>query len=1019
MSNDVTGGFRLLRGRLRRSGSVLVTVGLLASVVVIAQPAEAWKPYTHVFTGDNAYADAVDGNVTINGDEYPLNPRLTLALQTHRASYNAGVVGPDAYPDLVMGQSVIHPEDTGVWLNHLLEKAWDAQGDVRYSDDQQLQILAFAYGFMTHAAGDMWAHTLVNDFADGVFPAVGDVVTDPDAAAIALRHIIVEGYIGDATAGYDGNGERSNVAGELNESGVQQVSDDATPGINYDQPPDLFLWEVFVGRAQDISGAYTQPLPGQPTAGRGPIIDFFYTLRNGLAVEAGTNSNIQQAIDNFNGLADDIAYVEAQCSFPPDPIECPIALAVLGLASLAAVLSASADLLEAAAEAVVDAYLAAWVEDIDDGLRHWGNIGDAFAEGLFDPATRRALQDDECYQAGSGAESDLARASCEDAVGLVGTFLDTLGPSFTTADPNLLSMLGAPDFVGDLLAFVDELTAAIDDLIDFPMPFETAIAELKQYLVDEVLLPALSEVLGFDVELFAEILRNPAAWLDEGTPVPLPAPLDIFNTVGLFADGEHERLDAIIGFDQLGQDDGHHTPTKRLDDDAELIIAEFEPLENTITTAKLLLLDGDQLDQVLTNNLGRAMNTYPSGARTNIMIDSLGGGDPWLFAIDSDHAWRQDGLPRFCDAGSPLCAGSGAQERLPAEPNGGNGRMPIWESCVARPAFGQMFTDWENGATQWPALGDDTSSDPGSDPNPPTSSVTLDAASASFHDVGTGRDFVGGDNLFTLGSVDTPANQSFDVGDLEMRYRVTDPNAAVSAWTSVDPGATFSLSGADGEYIVEVQSGDPCHTLAEGDGKDPESIQSFSYWLDTTPPVCTCHTPPFGTIYATDVTAVVDFSLDDGPGGSGVASESAVIDGYVTATGTSPTTDGGVIDMYLLYPGLRTVTVTGTDNIGNTADTDCTFTIRPTSSSIRNNVIRARSEGLIPSLDVYNGLIAKLNQAVSKHVRGQHAVEKFALGAFVDQIEGQIGGGPSGSGIDMVTGRRFIAYARYLIANHP
>lgn len=130
-----------------------------------------------------------------------------------------------------------------------------------------------------------------------------------------------------------------------------------------------------------------------------------------------------------------------------------------------------------------------------------------------------------------------------------------------------------------------------------------------------------------------------------------------------------------------------------------------------------------------------------------------------------------------------------------------------------------------------------------------------------------------------------------------------------------------------------------------------------------------------------------------------------MIDGYVTATGTSPTTDGGVIDMYLLYPGLRTVTVTGTDNIGNTADTDCTFTIRPTSSSIRNNVIRARSEGLIPSLDVYNGLIAKLNQAVSKHVRGQHAVEKFALGAFVDQIEGQIGGVPSGSGIESVPDR--------------
>jgi hypothetical protein len=997
---------------VRRFVARAVTAALtITATIAIAPTVDAWKPYTHVFTGTNAWNDAIDGDVTINGVEYPINPRLLTALQTKQAFYNAGVVGPDGYPDLVMGQSVIHPENTGAWLQHVLDKAWAAQTDGRYSEDQKLEILAFSYGFLTHAAGDMWAHTLVNDFAQGVFPAVGEILSDPAAAAIAIRHIIIEGYIGDATPGYDGNPDRTVVANEVNEGGQPQVSDDATPGIEFGKPPDLFLWETFVGRAADDSGALTQPLPGQPTADRGPILDFFYGLRNDLAAEAGSNSNIQEAIDDFNELNEALAYVEAECSFPPDVIECPIALAFFGLESLEAVFEASVDLLQAGVEAIIDAYLAAWVDDIDYGLQHWSNVGNSFTSGLFDPAQRRRLQDEECYQVGSGEETDAARALCEDGVGLISTYLDTLGESITTQDPHLLSMLGFPDFVASGIELIDEFFDAIDELIDFPFPFESEIAEFKQYMTD-LLLDGLSEVLGFDVELYAEILKNPAAWIDEGTPVPLPAPLDIFNGTGLFVDGEHERLDAILGFDETGQVDDHHQPNRRLDDDAEFVIEEFAPLENTITTAKLLLLDGDQLDAVLSNSLGRTMDTYPSGNLTNVMITPLGGGGPWLQSIDSDHAWRQDGLPRFCDSGG-FCPGN-AQPRDPAL-NGGNGTMPIWESCVARPVFAQLYTDWENGTAQWPELGDGVSADPGSDPNPPTSSVTLDPDSASYDDALNNRDFVGGDNAFTLGAVDTPTNKAFATSDLELQYRIQSPDGTWTAWTSATPGATFSLVGDDGKYVVETQAGDPCHTLDTSDSLTPETVQSFEFWLDTTAPVCTCDTPPFGNTYDTDDTATVDYEVDDGPIGSGVASVASTIDGYVTSqTATNPIADGGLLDMYLLYPGTRTVAVTAADNIGNSATTGCTFNLIATAASIKSNLDRARSEGKVPDTNVYRGLTDKVNQAVTKHNRGQHSVEWNSIDAFADQIEGHIEGGVS-SGIDVVTGRRFIAYAENLI----
>ena len=269
-------------------------------------------------------------------------------------------------------------------------------------------------------------------------------------------------------------------------------------------------------------------------------------------------------------------------------------------------------------------------------------------------------------------------------------------------------------------------------------------------------------MFGFDVELFAEILKNPSAWLDgPGTPVPLPPPLDVFNNVGLFAAGEHARLDTIIGFDEPGLTDQHHdlAGNRRLDDDAAFVISEFAPLENTITTAKLLLLDGDQLDAVLSAILGRSMNTYPSGDTTNVMINALGGGDPWL----SQHRLRPRMAPRRAAAVLQRHPAAALPARRPTtrspRPNGGAGQMPIWESCVARPAFAELYTDWENGSGQFPDLGDGLSADPGSDPNPPTSSVTLDPTSAFFNDTVNNRLFVGGDNVFMLGAVDTPAGK--------------------------------------------------------------------------------------------------------------------------------------------------------------------------------------------------------------------------------------------------------------------
>ena len=58
--------------------------------------------------------------------------------------------------------------DVGTWLTRVLDMAWAAQNDPWYSAEEKSQILAWSYGFATHSAGDHFAHTLVNEFADAL-----------------------------------------------------------------------------------------------------------------------------------------------------------------------------------------------------------------------------------------------------------------------------------------------------------------------------------------------------------------------------------------------------------------------------------------------------------------------------------------------------------------------------------------------------------------------------------------------------------------------------------------------------------------------------------------------------------------------------------------------------------------------------------------------------------------------------------------------------------------------------------
>ncbi len=297
-------------------------VGAVAVLCIVPSVGRAWKPYTHNTSALAAYWDAVDdGFVTIGGNSYAVAPGVAVAMARWPAYYNASVIGPDGFPDLTYGQSVIHPgaaEDdasesvaTGEWLRHVLRQAQAAQTDSTYTTDEKQQILAFAYGYLTHAAGDMWGHSFINDFARGVFPGVGEILTSPEAAGIAARHLIAEGYVGDATPGFDADRDSRETLPD------GDVSDDSTPGFVYDAP-HRFVYETLIRTDADT-----------PSTARGPIIDFFLDLRSGLEVAVtGTPPILSAALQLHREaqLARDA--VSEACDFDTeeDVLDCPAAL---------------------------------------------------------------------------------------------------------------------------------------------------------------------------------------------------------------------------------------------------------------------------------------------------------------------------------------------------------------------------------------------------------------------------------------------------------------------------------------------------------------------------------------------------------------------------------------------------------------------------------------------------------------------------------------------------------------------
>jgi|GEM_PF-7034979 len=163
------------RPYIKRNCLLKTSLLLVVFFATLPSIAHAYKIKTHAFIGqqvvesiENCTKRNTEPCFTLhiaggNSIDVEIDAEIATAILNNRETYVIGNYGPDAFPDIVAGQTVIHPGapnglfGTGDWLELALSEA------------NTPKEISFAYGFLGHAASDTFAHTYVNQYAGGIF----------------------------------------------------------------------------------------------------------------------------------------------------------------------------------------------------------------------------------------------------------------------------------------------------------------------------------------------------------------------------------------------------------------------------------------------------------------------------------------------------------------------------------------------------------------------------------------------------------------------------------------------------------------------------------------------------------------------------------------------------------------------------------------------------------------------------------------------------------------------------------
>lgn len=179
-----------------------IMVGGVAMLLAFFVPpkANAFKVDTHVWIAQEIIDDIQDGMLSINGHDVPVNSLTRRIILENQDVFRAGSIGPDAAPDVLIGQMLIHPGkegggviNTNEWIRHF--------ENISGNNEER----AFAKGMWVHAAADVMSHTYVNMYSGDVFELGAHLARSQPDLEPDRRHFLLESYIAKYTPNLPNN----------------------------------------------------------------------------------------------------------------------------------------------------------------------------------------------------------------------------------------------------------------------------------------------------------------------------------------------------------------------------------------------------------------------------------------------------------------------------------------------------------------------------------------------------------------------------------------------------------------------------------------------------------------------------------------------------------------------------------------------------------------------------------------------------------------------------------------------
>ncbi len=580
--------------------SVGVALGIAVGLSATSH-AHAWKPITHAYLAQQAVSDLLDDEyITFDEVDPQIDARdLTKSptigsiknidgsnrfrssssaralVRNCPAQYYLGVVGPDAMPDIITGQSIIHPPGgsapkdgtdinvggpgTGYFWNHM----WKQTGSGGPFDKGCNR--AYVLGMFGHGAGDLFAHTFVNAHTGNIF----------QLNINGLRHLLLEGYIYERTP-------------PLEKHEGKSVYDLANKGMTNDIAKfnrfvlDPYALGVNAGDARATSLLYQ-----------------FGKLKQWVKIHRKKlNDRQRRWYSEYQAAYAQYAKLWNECDKKHvstwDECAEAIALKVTKVAYRYTKHKVAGGIVRK----VILPYLDDWIEDIDEGLIEWVKLNHRISMRLM--------------------FTDPTKEQPDSTISYV---VDQLKDYFLA---HVIRMVGIPDWVSDAALYVrdmvDALMAVIDQVI---APFK----EVKQAIKNDLKAFAkwvVKKAYGISIDELKAYWFSPGKYIDSAFGKWETPSSHLKGNKQLDQDGNPVTVASLNKW--MGLKDTNHVGPERFD------WKRFGPAFNTVQMIKLTFLEPESVSTLL-KSLGSDQKGPAKHDDYNVMLGQ------WQGAMDSGNQW--------------------------------------------------------------------------------------------------------------------------------------------------------------------------------------------------------------------------------------------------------------------------------------------------------------------------------------------------------------------------------------------